>query len=262
MFLTDTSTQRYALVTGSSRGIGRATALALGQAGLGVAVHYHKNDAAAQRVADAVRNLGQPALVVAADLEDASARQAMMEHIVERWGRLDVLVANAAATAFKPVADLRPYHLRRTAAITVESVLDLAQRARPLMRAHGSGRILAVSSPGSQQTLPRYASLGIAKAGLESLVRYLATEFGRDGITANAVTPGVVPTDSATFYADDAYDAWVARVAAHTPCGRLATPEEVGAVIALLADPAAQWITGEVIHVDGGARLWPDGFDA
>lgn len=254
--------ERYALVTGSSRGIGRATALALARAGAGVAVHYHKNRAAAETVADEVRALGRTAMVVGADLEDEAARRVLMATVAENWGRLDILVANAAATAFKPLSDLRPYHLRRTAAIVVESVLDLAQQARPLMQAAGGGRIIAVSSLGSRQTLPRYASLGIAKAGLESLVRYLATEFGRDGITANAVAPGVVPTDSSAFYADASYERLVATVGQHTPSGRLATPEEVGAAIALLAQPAAQWITGEVIHLDGGARLWPDGFDA
>lgn len=251
-----------ALVTGSSRGIGRATAVALARSGADVAIHYHKQKSAALEVADEIAQLGRQALVIGADLENPEDRAQMFSEIQDAWGALDILVANAAATAFKPIADLKPYHLHRTYSVVVESFLDAAQRALPLMRSRPrSGRIIAISSLGSHYTLPRYANIGSAKAALESMVRYVANEFGPYGITCNAVAPGVVATDSSQYYAQDRYAEFVEAVIRRTPLGRLVTASDVADAVVMLAGPGSNMITGQVLPIDGGAELSAPGFE-
>ena len=261
--MTSSMANRKALVTGSSRGIGRATALALAQAGADVAIHYHRQEAQALKVAAEITHLGRSALIIGADLENSEERARMFQVIEDSWGTLDVLVANAAATSFKPIAAIKPYHLRRTYTVVVESFLDATQRALPLMRSsQRPGRIIAISSLGSQYTLPRYANIGSAKAALESMVRYVAQEFGPYGITCNAVSPGVVTTDSSQYYANDQAESFFQAVLGRTPLGRLVTADDVAHAVLLLAAPEAAMITGQVLHVDGGARLTAPGFDA
>ncbi len=252
-----------ALVTGSSRGIGRATALALAAAGSDVAVHYHSQKQAAVDVAKEIERMGRQSLVIHADLENPDDRNKMFSKIQERWGSLNILVANAAATSFKTVLELKPYHLHRTYAVVVESFVDAAQKALPLIQASARpGRIIAISSLGSQYTLPRYANIGSAKAALESMVRYLANEFGPYGITCNAVAPGVVATDSSQYYAKEHYVQFLEAVTRRTPLGRLVTDTDVAQAVLLLAGEGAGMITGQILQIDGGAGLSAPGFDA
>lgn len=248
------------LITGSSRGIGRATAIAMAREGADVVIHYRRDADAAQAAAEAVRALGREALVVRAEMEVPEDIDAMFDHVAQAWGRLDVFVANAAATAFKPVTELKWYHLDRTYHVVVHSVLQSAQRCIPLMQGRG-GRILTISSPGSRFALPRYAAIGTAKAALEALTRYLAAELGPYGITVNCLAPGVVETDSVEFYAKDRYDTFRDHVIAHTPLGRLTKPEDVADVAVLMASEKTRFITGQVIPIDGGLSVVPGGFE-
>lgn len=261
--MTSSMTNSKALVTGSSRGIGRATALALAHAGADVAIHYHRQETQALEVAAEITRLGRRALIIGADLENSQDRARMFQVIEDSWGTLDVFVANAAATSFKPIAAIKPYHLRRTYTVVVESFLDASQRALPLMRSSQKpGRIIAISSLGSQYTLPRYANIGSAKAALESMVRYVAQEFGPYNITCNAVSPGVVTTDSSQYYANDQAESFFKAVLGCTPLGRLVTVDDVAHAVLLLAGPQAAMITGQILHVDGGAGLTASGFDS
>ncbi|WP_328803899.1 SDR family oxidoreductase [Paenibacillus glycinis] len=249
------------LITGSSRGIGRATALAFAKEGADVAIHYRRDADAAQATANEVRALGVEALVCKAELESPAEIDAMFDEITDTWGALDVLMANAAATAFKPVMETKDYHIDRTYQVVVKSVLHAVQRAVPLMEGR-AGRILTVSSLGSQFALPNYSTIGSAKSALESLTRYLAAELGPKGITANVISPGVVETDSVRFYAKDTFDTFKANVIGRTPLGRLTQPEDVAHVALFLAAEAAGFITGQVLGVDGGLTLiayGPDG---
>jgi enoyl-[acyl-carrier protein] reductase III len=156
---------------------------------------------------------------------------------------------------------LRPYHLHRTYTVVVESLVDSVQRALPLMTGSRPKSVITISSVGSQYTLPRYASIGSAKAALEAMTRYLANELGPLGITCNAVSPGVVDTDSASYYASASYDAFLSRVVASTPLGRLAQPSDVAKAVLMLASPYARMITGQVLAVDGGSSLRAPGFE-
>jgi len=249
------------LITGSSRGIGRATALAFAREGADVVIHYRRDEDAALTVAEEVRALGVQALVCKAELESAEEIDAMFDKIAQEWGALDVFMANAAATAFKPVMETKGYHIDRTYEVVIKSVLHGVQRAVPLMEGR-AGRVLTISSLGSQFALPNYSNIGSAKAALESLTRYLAAELGPKGITCNVISPGVVETDSVRFYAKDAFQTFKTNVIGRTPLGRLTQPEDVAGVALFLASDAAGFITGQVLGVDGGLTLiayGPDG---
>ncbi|MBB6731088.1 SDR family oxidoreductase [Cohnella zeiphila] len=249
------------LITGSSRGIGRSTALAFAREGADVAIHYRRDEDAALTAAEEVRALGVQALVCKAELESAEEIDAMFDKIAQEWGALDVFMANAAATAFKPVMETKGYHIDRTYEVVIKSVLHGVQRAVPLMEGR-AGRVLTISSLGSQFALPNYSNIGSAKAALESLTRYLAAELGPKGITCNVISPGVVETDSVRFYAKDAFQTFKTNVISRTPLGRLTQPEDVAGVALFLASDAAGFITGQVLGVDGGLTLiayGPDG---
>lgn len=248
------------LITGSSRGIGRATALAMARQGADIAVHYHKQSDLAGEVAAEIRDLGREAFTVQAELERIEDIDRMFDTVASTWGGLDVYIANAAATAFKPLLEMKPHHIDRTYRLLIQSLLHAAQRAVPLMNGRG-GRILAVSGHGVRFTLPLYGSIGSAKGAEESLIRYLANELGPYQITCNSVAPGVVDTDSARFYKGDAYAAFEQSVSEHTPLGRLATPDDVADVMVFLASDMARFITGQVICVDGGLTLTSGPFE-
>lgn len=254
--------RRTALVTGSSRGIGRAIALALaGESDVDVAVHYHRQREAAEEVCSLVRSMGRQSFVVQADMELPEDRMRLFDSVGEVFGSLDILVANAAATAFKSLDSLTPYHFQRTFNVVVTSFLEAAQRCRILMQGRG-GRIVAVSSMGSMYPLPQYAALGVSKAALESLVRYVAAEYGPDGITCNAVMPGVIHTNSMEFYAGQAAGDFAEAVIHHTPLGRLGRAEDIADAVRWLSTPQAGFVTGQVIVVDGGLSLRAHGYDA
>lgn len=240
------------LITGSSRGIGKATAIEMAKAGADVAVHYNKQADLAEETAAEIRKAGREPLIVQANLEDLEEVDRMFDTIKSEWGVLDVFMANAAATAFKPLMEMKPHHIDRTHHLLVNSLIRSAQRAVPLM-AERSGRIITVSGHGTDFTLPNYASIGSAKGAVETLTRYLAYELGAQNVTCNAIAPGVVATDSARYYmGEEQYAAFDETVSRQTPLGRLATPEDIADVAVFLASDLSRFITGEIIRVDGG----------
>lgn len=247
-----------ALITGSSRGIGRATALLLAARGADVAVHFRRDEAAAQAVCEEVRVAGARAIAVRADLRDQDAVAVAVQEVGAAFGRLDMLIANAASTAFKPLLDLKPHHIGMTLDTSVQSLLTLVRTALPLMRDRAA-RIVTVSGFDTRRCLPGHGLLGAAKAAVETLTRYLAAELAPFGVNANCVVPGFVATDSARLWADThepggyaaAAEEWVRR----TPAGRVGEPDDIARVIALLCSPDARWITGQVIVADGGLTL-------
>lgn len=245
---------KIALITGASRGIGRATALALGREGATVYVNYKRNAEAAAQTAAEVDAAGGRGIPVQADLEDPEAVSAMFRRIRSEAGALDILVANAAATAFRPLMDVKPYHVDRTFAITVKGFLQLCQEAVPLM-AGRRGKIVAVSGYDSCFYIPGHGVLGAAKAAMESLVRYLAVELAPHGINVNGVCPGPVETDSARIYAGPLWEEVRRAVAAATPRGRIATPDDVARIIRFLCTDDADWLCGQTLLCDGGLTL-------
>lgn len=252
---------KKAFITGSSRGIGRAMAVAMAKQGADIVIHYRRDAEQAEVAAEEVRRIGREAIVVKAELESQEEINQAFDVIEKEWGCLDIFVANAAASAFKPIAQLKDYHLERTYRMVINSTVFAAQRCVSLMEGR-QGRIITMSSMGSTHTLPRYATLGTAKAALESLTRYLAAEYGPMGITVNALNPGVVDTESAKFYGGDNYDAYQRDVIAHTPLGRVGTPADVADAATFLASDLSRFITGQVIVVDGGLTLLTGGFES
>jgi len=253
---------KKALITGSSRGIGRACAITFAKQGADIVIHYRREEDAAYEAAEEVRKLGRKAIVAKADLENPEQIGEMFDKIANEWGALDIFVANAAATAFKPIADLKDYHIDRTYQVIVKSVVQSVQRAVPLMENSSCGRIITISSLGSRFTLPRYANIGSAKAALESLTRYFATELGPKGITSNAISPGVVETESAKYYAAHKYESFKSKVTGLTPLRRLTQPQDVANLAVFLASEMSCFVTGQVIDVDGGLTLISPGFES
>ena len=249
---------RVAVVTGASRGMGRAIALRLARDGADCVVVYRRDHARAGVVVAEIERLGRRALALAIELGEPDEVPPGFARIAETFGRVDVFVANAAATAFRPTLEQKPHNVRRTLAISLESFVAAIQAVVPLMRGR-PGRIVAVSGIDSQQAMRGHGVLGAAKAGLESLVRTLAMELGPLGITVNGVNPGLVETDSSQMYVERGlereYAATVARVAAATPVRRAGSGEDVAGLVAYLASDAASFLTGQTIVIDGGLTI-------
>ncbi|WP_320068850.1 SDR family oxidoreductase [Micromonospora sp. RTGN7] len=244
---------RTALITGSSRGIGRALALTLARDGCSVVVNYKKNAELADQVRKEVEELGARALTVAADVEQPEEIDRLFAVVAAEFGTLDFFVSNAAASSFKNILDLRQHHLDRSYAMNQRAFVLGCQHAVRLMP--DGGRIVALSSYGSIRAYPTYANLGAAKAAIEAWVRYLALEFGGQGINVNAVNGGIIDTESSGYFYDVPGMAPLAGVLPRIPKGRMGTAQEIADVIAFLLSPASEYITGQTIVADGGLSI-------
>ncbi len=250
---------KLALVTGASRGIGRGIALALAEAGADVLVHYARRTNAAAAVADAIRGLGRQAECVRANLVDHAKVEAMLDWVQQTHGGCDIFVANAASGGFGATLETTDKYWDWTMDINARSVLHCVQRLAPRMAERGWGRVIAITSLGSTRVIPSYGAVGLSKALLESLVRYLAAELAPRGITVNAISPGLVETGViASLPVDGA--AALEHSRRNTPARRVVTAEDVGRVAAFLCSEGARMIVGQTIVVDGGYSLLSDFF--
>jgi enoyl-[acyl-carrier protein] reductase III len=250
---------KTALVTGASRGIGRGIALALAEAGAEIAVHYARKSAAAQEVVAQVQALGRRACAVKANLAEPAKVDAMLDEVLSSLGACDIFIANAASGVFGSLLQASDKHWDWTMDINARSVLHCAQRLAPSMIARGWGRIVTITSAGGGRVIPSYGMVGLSKAVLDSLTRYLAVELAPHGITVNAISPGLVETG--------VLDAMpIERAAAlehfrtYSPGHRLVTPEDIGRLAAFLCSDSAALIVGQTITVDGGFSLLSDFF--
>lgn len=243
---------KIALVTGGSRGVGRAIALRLAEEGADVIINYRRKGLAAGEVAAAVETMGRRGLAIKADIADPVEIQHMLEE-VRAFGGLDILIANAASGVMTSILNATEKHWNHTLRTNAFSFMALVQQAAPLLAARAGSRIIAVSSPGATRTTPDYGLVGASKAALEALVRFLAVELAPQGIAVNAVSPGLLDTKATHFLPD--VDALLTRVDGQTPAGRLVTVEDVADVVSLLCSPRAKMIVGQTLVVDGGYGL-------
>jgi len=247
---------KIALITGSGRGIGRAIALHFARLGADVVVNFFRNRAPAQATTEEIRAMGCQSWLVKADVGDIDDLNRLFDQVERQAGGLDFLICNAASGYNRPVMAQRPKGWDWTMNINARSALFAAQRAVPLMERRHGGAIVNISSPGSFRVLPDYVVVGASKAALEAVTRYLAVELASKNIVVNAISPGVVLTDALKYFDSMRKDENIMqRVVAHTPAGRLVSPEDIAAVAAFLCSPAASMIRGQVILVDGGYTL-------
>jgi NAD(P)-dependent dehydrogenase (short-subunit alcohol dehydrogenase family) len=242
---------KTALVTGASRGIGRASAIALAKAGARVLVHYGRGAAEAEAVVAEIEAAGGHAAAVAADLAAIDGAHTLAAHVRDMVGdRLDILVASAGVTKSATLEDTTVDDFDRLFAINVRAPFFLVQQLLPILRPGSS--IVLISSLGARRAVGTLAAYSATKGALETLVPHFAAAFGDRGIRVNAVAPGVVQTEMSSFAKTDAGRDYTLKMQA---LKRLAQPDDIGSVVAFLASDAARWITGEVIHVDGGSKL-------
>ncbi len=244
------------LVTGGSRGIGRAVCLEFARQGAQVAFVYRSNERAARETAEQVGSAGARVLALQADLSDPVATEELVERVVEEFGRIDVLVHAAGAQgAWKPMRELTPKEWADYIAVDLNGTFHVVRPVLQHMHDRRQGIIIAISSIASQMCQARNGQGAAAKAGVEALIRVVAREEGRFGIRANVVSVGLTDTDMAR----EALERWgpetAARVVTGIPLGRIGRPEEIARVVSFLAADDGAYITGKVIQVDGGQLI-------
>jgi len=253
------SNEKHALITGSSRGIGRGIALALAADQVKVAVHYYQNEAAANETLAQVRKSGSDGFIVQADVTKPESIMEMFGKAKREFGTLDIFVSNARPEVpafFQAPLDISLEQWDTAFDSQAKALLVGAREAISMMG--DGGRIFAITYAEGSRTggLQPWVGMGSAKAAMESLVRYLAVAVAKRGITVNAISPGWTEDSVLNTLPEQAQDLirnWHTR--GWTPMGRLGTPEDVGNVVSLLCSEKAQWITGQVIYADGGASL-------
>ena len=242
---------KTALITGGSRGIGRAIAVRLAEHGVNVVVNYVRHRRDAEETVAAIEKHGVSCLAIKANVAKEEDVQRMFDEIQGTYKSMDILVSNAASGVLKPAMELTQRHWDWAMDINARAMLTLTQHAVPMMQK--GGRILGVSSLGAVRAVPNYTVVGASKAALESLVRHLAVELGPKGITVNTISAGVVDTDALKKFPNR--DEIIGRSLEMTPLGRLTTPEDVADLALFLCSDAAAMIHGQAVVVDGGYAI-------
>lgn len=244
---------KVAIVTGASLGIGRATAIAMGRAGAKVVVNYRSHEHQAAEVVDAIREAGSDALAFQADVADFDAMQKMVAAAVDKFGRLDIAVSNAAYSDREPfyVADVQNF--KRTVDVTMWGAWHIMRAASEQMIKQGQGgAIMLVSSPHAFIPAPRAMAYNMSKAAVEHMGRTAAIELAEFRIRVNIIQPGWTDTPGERKFASEET---LETAGAKIPLGRLGTPEEMAEAIVFMCDPRQSYMTGAALLIDGGISL-------
>lgn len=244
-------TGRVALVTGASRGIGRAVVWALAEQGATVAINYHASEAAALELTEGIKSRGGRALPYQADVTDPGQVAAMISKIKDAFGKIDILVNNAGMMADSLLVDMSLEEWDQVINLNLRSAFLCTRAVVPDMLNQSWGRIINISSQAALTGSRRHAHYAAAKAGLLGLTYSLAKELGPHGITVNAVSPGRIKTDMIFARMEGREEEWLQQ----TPLRRLGNASEVAAAVAFLASPEASYITGVNLHVNGGLLM-------
>ncbi len=242
---------KVALVTGASRGIGRACAIALGKAGFTVAVNYNSNEAAADEVVNIIKEAGSDAMKVKANVADLNEVKAMMREVTKTYGRLDVLVNNAGIVQDEFVLMMTPDTIDKCLDLNIKGYLYCSQQAALKMFSKKKGCIINMSSVSSKLAVPGQSVYSSTKGAVNSMTQTMAKELAPYGIRVNAVAPGFIATDMVDKLPEDKKAQYIDEI----PLKRFGRPEEIGDVVAMLASDACSYLTGQVIVLDGGLSL-------
>jgi 3-oxoacyl-[acyl-carrier protein] reductase len=250
---------KVALVTAASRGLGKAVAMRLAQEGSLVAICARGREQMDATAAEIKADTGRPVLPIQADVSDPNAADALIEATIERFGRLDILVTNAGGPPPGQFLDLTPENWETAARLTLMSAVRLLYAAVPRMKEQGAGSILAITSVTVKQPLPNLVLSNSLRLGIIGLVKTLADELAPSGIRVNAICPGWTRTDRVDRLLQDRAlrqgttpEEEAAKIAIDIPLGRMGAPEEFAQAAAFLVSPAASYITGISLLVDGG----------
>ena len=242
---------KVALITGGSRGIGRAITLKLAEEGADVAINFFRKKSTAENTAEEARAKGVKAHIIKANVGEPEQIESMFDEIESQFGRLDILVNNAASGVARSALELDNRGWDWTMDINARAFLLCAQRAARLMKS--GGKMVSISSLGSRLVLPIYTAVGVSKAALEALTRYLAIELAPRGICVNGIAAGAVETETLKLYTTDPnlpQPVWQT-----TPAGRIVKPEDVAELVAFLCSDRSNMIRGQIIVIDGGISL-------
>lgn len=244
-------TGKVALVTGGSRGIGRAICIALAEENCDIAVNYRSNTEAADAVVRELKGMGVNAKAYQGDVSDAEQSNNMVERVLSEMGQVDVLVNNAGITRDRSFLKMKPEEWREVLLVNLNGPFNMTSRLLPGMTERNWGRIINISSIVAQMGNFGQSNYAVAKGGLIAFTKTLAREVAAKGVTVNAVAPGFIETDMTAAVSDKVLEV----VKQLTPVGRLGRPEEVARAVRFLAAPQASFITGEVINVNGGMYM-------
>jgi 3-oxoacyl-[acyl-carrier protein] reductase len=241
---------KAAIVTGAGRNIGRAIALALAEGGASILVNARSNRAEAEAVGREIESLGGKALVHIGDLADPAAVQAMADAAVNQFGRLDILVNNAALRREKAFAEMDYAEWRAILDVTLDGAFHCTKACLPALRKSGAGTVVNIGGLSAHTGAKNRAHVVTAKAGIVGFTRALAYDLADDGITVNCVVPGLIGTRRPKDKPEPAH-----HLTHHTIAGARGRPEDVAAAVRFLCSPGARYINGQAIHANGGAYL-------
>lgn len=243
---------KVTLITGASRGIGKATALLFARAGSDLVINYFRNRKEAEKVASIAKTRDVQVEIYKADVSSKSQREKMVDFTLKKFGKIDILVNNAGIWKYAPIDRMTPAQLKETLTVNLESVFYLTTKVVPIMKKQGGGNIINISSTAGQRGEAYHSHYAATKGAIISLTKSLSTELAPYNIRVNCVAPGWVDTDMSHSSLIGKDRKWILD---QIPLGRAAEPEEIAGAILFLASDLATFITGEIINVNGGAVL-------